>query len=196
MADIKSAREIAQEKLAAIGETTEEERLRWKYIPQGEKLAVRYLSKKLDLVAEIAKSEEEVKKYIVAGAEKILIDNLGLPRNETIKSKNEKVLAALLEVKSNKRKVREVIDKIKHIFDHYSEQGEQQRHRAYESLKAQYSARLQQAVEQQLGSADGLEINVESLPQFKEEWQRTLAKMDEQYLALLGEYKHELKAIK
>ncbi len=195
MADIKNAREIAQEKLADIGETTEEERLRWKYIPQGEKLAMKYFNNKLDLVAEIAKYEEEVKKYILAGARKVLIDNLDLPKNETIKSNNEKVLDVLLQIKHEKNKTKEFVDKIRHVFKHYNEHGEQQRQRAYDSLKAQYSSRLQQAVEQQLGSVGGLEINVESLTQFKEEWQRTLAKMEEQYAKLLCEYKHELKEI-
>jgi len=33
MSDIKSAREIAMEKVEELGEVTEEERLRWKYVP-------------------------------------------------------------------------------------------------------------------------------------------------------------------
>lgn len=41
--EIKSAREIAMAKLAALGEATEEERLAWKYRPEGEKLAARYI---------------------------------------------------------------------------------------------------------------------------------------------------------
>ncbi len=195
MADIKSASEIARQKLASIGETTEEERLRWQYIPRGEKLAVRYLDKKLDFTAELAKYEAMVRRYVLAGAEKVLIANINLPKNELLRSKNEKVLDALLEVMTDKQKAKEVIDKIRHIFNHFTEQGKQQRQQAYESLKMQFSSRLQQAVKQQIGSVNGLEINVENLPQFKEEWQRTLAKMDEQYIKLLGEYKQELKDI-
>jgi len=61
MVDIKSAREIAQEKLGSISETTEEERFRWKYIPQGKQLAVRYLDKKLDFTAELTKYEAKAK---------------------------------------------------------------------------------------------------------------------------------------
>ena len=41
--NIRSAREIALEKAESVGEATEEERLQWKYLPQGEKLAARYL---------------------------------------------------------------------------------------------------------------------------------------------------------
>lgn len=50
-------------------------------------------------------------------------------------------------------------------------------------------------MEQQIGSAEGLEISVESLPQFQEEWQRTLAQLDSQYIGLLDEYKQGLKSI-
>ena len=39
MDGIKSAREIAEEKVAEMGAPTEEERLRWKYVPEGEVLA-------------------------------------------------------------------------------------------------------------------------------------------------------------
>ena len=35
MGDIKSAFELAMEKIEKIGEVTEEERLRWKYVPEG-----------------------------------------------------------------------------------------------------------------------------------------------------------------
>ncbi len=41
MGDIKSAREIAMEKVEKLGEATEEERLKWKHIPKGEELATR-----------------------------------------------------------------------------------------------------------------------------------------------------------
>ena len=55
---------------------------------------------------------------------------------------------------------------------------------------------IKQAVEQQLGTtAAGLDINVETLPQFQEEWRRTEAQMDMQYLGLLDDYKRALKEI-
>lgn len=195
MADIKSAAEIAREKLAAIGETTEEERLRWQYIPQGEKLATGYLDKKLDFTAEMAKYKAGVRQYVLAGAEKVLIANINVPKSEVVISKNEKVMDVLLEVKSDKKRTKEVIDKIRHIFNHFNEQGKQQQQQAYESLKMQFTSRLQQVVKQQTGSEGELEINVESLPQFKEEWQKMLTKMDEQYGKLLSEYRQELKDI-
>jgi len=53
--EIKSAMEIAMEKVEKLGEATEEERLKWKYVPEGERLAARYLKQNLNLLAELGK---------------------------------------------------------------------------------------------------------------------------------------------
>ena len=195
MAEIKSAREIAQEKTAGLGEATEEERLRWKYMPEGEKLAGEYLNEGLDLAVELSRYREKAKKYVMKGAETVLLVNISLPKNDLAKSKNKKAMDGLMKFKSDKASLMKVYDNIRHVFNHYTEQGEQQRKQAYESLKAEFSSRLQQAVEQQIGSVGELEISVEKLPQFQDEWQRTLAQLDSQYIQLLDEYKQELKGI-
>ena len=49
--EIKSAREIAMEKIAEIGEASQEERLKWRYVPEGEKLAARYAEEDFNLLA-------------------------------------------------------------------------------------------------------------------------------------------------
>ena len=59
MGDIKSAREIAMEKVAELGEVTEDERLGWRYTPEGEKLAGIYLKEEQNLAAELNKYEEK-----------------------------------------------------------------------------------------------------------------------------------------
>ena len=197
MADeIRSAREIAREKIAGLGEVTEEERLRWKYVPEGEVLANKCLDKGCDLTDELKRYEEKAKTYLKEGAESILLASIGLPQNGQSKSRNKRAMDGLKSIKNDKAAVEEVLNNIRHIFDHYTGQGEQQREQTYESLKAEFKVKLQQAVEQQLGSVAGLEINVENLPQFKEEWRRASAQMDMQYISLLEEYKKELKAIK
>lgn len=195
MADIKSAREIAQEKIDAIGEATAEERLRWKYIPQGEKLAAKCLEGKLELAEELSKQEKRAQAYIVKGIEKALLANIGLPRNKQAEARNKKAMEALMQVKKDKKAVAAVFEDISRLFSHYNGQGEQQRQQDYQSLKYDFSSRLQKAVEQQTGTAAGLTINVESLPQFKEEWQRILAQLDARYLKLLEENRQQLSKI-
>ncbi|GAI43221.1 unnamed protein product [marine sediment metagenome] len=196
MEDIKSALEIAMEKVENIGEATDEERLRWEYVPEGEKLAVRYLKQRdCSLVVELSKCEEKVRKYIIEGAGDILIRNINLPSNDLAKRNNKRAMDGLKTLKSDKVAVENVYSKIRDILNHYVEQGEQQRKQAYESLKAEFEAKIRQALQLQLGSLMGIRIDVEGQPQFQEEWRRLQTQLDSQYLKLLEEYKQELSAI-
>ncbi len=193
--EIKSSLEIAMEKVEKLGEATEEERLRWKYVPEGEQLAGRYLKEDCNLVAELSQYQENVRKYIIEGAADILIRNITLPTNDAAKKDNRRIMDGLKVLKSDKVSVENVYSRIRQIFNHYAEQGEQQRQEAYESLKTEFAAKFQQAVQQQLGLSTGAKIDVEKQPQFQQEWRKLQTQLDSQYLNLLGEYKRELTSI-
>ncbi|MEE9366177.1 MAG: hypothetical protein V3W44_05760 [Dehalococcoidales bacterium] len=193
--EIKSALEIAMEKVEKLGEVTEEERMKWKYVPEGEKLAARYLKQNLNLLSELGKFEEKAKGYVIGGAQDVLIRNVELPRNDYLRKKNKRVMEGIKLLKNGKVSAENVFSKMRRVFDHHAEQGEQQRKQAYESLKVDVEARIQQAVKQQMGSLANVRIDVESQPQFQEEWRRMLAQLDMQYIKLLDEYKQELSAI-
>ncbi len=195
MGDIKSALEIAMEKVEKLGEATDEERLRWKYIPEGERLAARYLKQDCNLVIELSQYEGRVKRYMIEGAADIIIRNINLPKDDLVRRNNNRAMDGLKNLKNDKVAVENVYSKIRRIFNHYVEQGEQQRKQAYESLKTEFEAKIQQAVQQQLGSLVGIKIDVEKQPQFQEEWHKLQAQLDSQYLKLLDEYKQELLAI-
>lgn len=195
MGDIKSALEIAMEKVEKLGKATDEERLKWKYVPEGEKLAARYLKQDCNLAVELGRYQENVRKYIIAGAEDILIRDINLPQDDLAKRKNRQAMDGLKTLKSDKVGVENVYSKLRRIFEHYKEQGEQQRKQAYESLKTEFGARIQEALQQQLGSFTGIRVDVERQPQFQEEWRRIQAELDSQYVMLLDEYKRELRAI-
>ncbi len=195
MPDIKSAREIAMEKLEKMEEATDDERLRWKLVPRGEELAVKYLKENCNVVAELNKYQENEKKYVVAGATDILARNIDLPRNDAARKNNRKAMDGLKLLKSDKVSVEHIYSNIRNIFNHYLEQGEQQRSQAYESLKAQFEARVQQAIQQQLGPMAKARVDVERQPQFQEEWRKVTRQLDSQYLQHLDEYKRELLSI-
>ena len=195
MDEIKSALEIAMEKIEKLGEATAEERLEWKYVPEGEKLAAGYLKEDCNLAAELSKYGEKERKYVTEGAANILIRNISLPRNDIAKRNNRRTMDGLKDMMSDKISVENVYSKIRRIFSHYAEQGEQQRKQAYDALKVDFEAKIQQAVQQQMGSSAGIKIDVESQPQFQEEWLKVQAQMDSQYAKLLDEYKQELSAI-
>jgi len=193
--DIKSAYEIAMEKVGKIGDATEEERLGWKYHPEGEKLAARYLKQDIDLNVEINKFDIKVQKYVFESAAANLIKNLYLPKNEGIKSNNTKAMYGIKILKKDKAKTENILSQIKRIFAHYSEQGEQQRKQAYQQVKAAFEMKVQQALQQQGGLPSGMKIDVEKQPQFQEEWRKVQNQIDEQYVKLLEGFKQELQSI-
>ena len=195
MGDIKSAIEIAMEKAEKLGKATDEERLKWKYVPEGEKLAARYIKQDCNLVAELSQCEDNIKKYIKEGVADILIRNINLPNSNLAKRNNRRAMDGLKTVKGDKASVENVYSKMRRIFDHYVGQGEQQRRQAYESLKAEFEAKIKQALQQQFGSFVGIKIDVERQPQFQEEWHKIKIQLDSQYVKLLDEYKQELSAI-
>jgi len=195
MGDIKSAREIAMEKVEKLGTATDEERLKWKYVPEGERLAARYLKQQCNLVAELSKYEENVKEYIIEGAEDILIRSINLPKDDLARRNSKRAMDGLKSMKGDKVSVENVYSKIRRIFEHYAEQGEQQRKQAYEALKTEFETKVQQALQQQLGTLVGIKIDVEKQPQFQEEWRKIQTQLDSQYLKLLDEYKQELSSI-
>ncbi|MBA7707929.1 hypothetical protein ES703_116813 [subsurface metagenome] len=150
------------------------------------------MKKEHNLAAALSQYPENIRQYITQGAAEILARNIDLPKNDVAKKNNRKSMDGLKILKSDKVSVENVYSKIRHLFNHYAEQGEQQRKEAYESLKAEYEAKMQQAVQQQLGTLVRGRIDVEKQPQFQQEWRRLHIQLDSQYLNLLNEHKREL----
>jgi len=192
---IKSAREIAAEKVAGLGEATEEERLEWKYIPEGEKLATRYLTESTNLAPELDKYDQGVRKYVARGVTNVLVRSISLPDSDLAKRNNKRAMDGLKLVKSNQIALENTYSQMRRIFDHYLGQGAEQRQQAYQAFKAEFEAQVQQALQQQLGAMGRLRVDVEKQPQFQTEWRRRQNQMDAQYLRFLDELKQELAAV-
>jgi hypothetical protein len=196
MGEIKSAFEKAMEKVANIGEASEEELMKWKYTPEGQRLAVEYLKEEGNLTTELGKYKEEEKRFVAEGAEEVLLRNIVLPKNELAKKNNRRAMEAIKALKRDKASVENVYSKMRRIFSHYEQEGEQQRRQTYEMLKQDFQLKIQQAIQQQTGVPAGVKIDVERQPQFQEEWRRILAQLDSQYQKLLEEYKQEILQIR
>jgi len=196
MDEMKSAFERAMEKAESLGKASDEDLTKWKYIPEGEKLAARYLKEEYDISTELGKYDEKVRKYVAEGAQGVFIRNMDLPRNDTAKKRNKKVMEAIKELKRDKVGIENVYTKMRRVFNHYEKEGEQQRRQTYETVKRDFEAKLMQAAQQQRGAPPPPKINVESHPQFQQEWRRILAQLDSQYLRLLDDYKKEILSIR
>ncbi len=196
MGEIKSAFEKAMERVEKIGEASEEELMKWKYTPEGQRLAAGYLKEECNLTAELGKYKEEEKRFVAQGAEEVLLRSIGLPKNELAKKNNRRAMEAIKALKRDKASVENVYSKMRRIFSHYEQEGEQQRRQTYEMLKQDFQSKIQQAIQQQTGVPAGVKIDVERQPQFQEEWRRILAQLDSQYQKLLEEYKQEILDIR
>jgi hypothetical protein len=196
MVDIKSAAEIAREKLEKIGAPTEAERLKWKYAPEGEKLAARYLKEDtLNLAAEVKKYDDKARQFVAASVSDILLRNISLPRTEAARKTNKKAMDGLKLLKNDKSAVENVLTRMRHVLDHYVQEGAKQKQQAYETLKTDFEAKVQQAIRQKTGTNAKFKVDVEKQPQFQEEWQRVQSQMEAQYLTFMEDYKKELAVI-
>jgi len=196
MGEIKSAFEKAMEKVEKLEKPSEEEIKKWKYLPQGEKLASSYLNDESSLLVELAKYDEDARGFVSEGAQQVLLRNIDLPQNDFATRENKKAMEGIKALKNNKVEIENVYSKLRRLFEHYEQQGEAQRKQAYERLKGNFEMKLQQVIQQQLGTTlAGIKIDVEKQPQFQEEWRRTLAQLGSQYYKVLDEYKQEIQAI-
>jgi exonuclease VII large subunit len=195
MADIRSAREIALEKVERMGEATEEERMKWKYHPDGAQMAARYLKEEYNLVGELSRFPEDARRYVRAGAAEVLIRNISLPKNDSAKNANRKAMEGLRLLKNDKAQLENTFSRMRQLFSHYVDQGDKQRKQAFQTVKTDLEARIRPEIEKQMGSFSRAKIDVEKLPQFQQEWRKVLNQLDSQYLTLLTEYKEGLAAI-
>jgi hypothetical protein len=196
MGDIKSAREIAMEKIDAIGEPTEMERLEWKFLPEGEKLAARYLKGDAQLQPELAKFDKKAAPFIMKGVYSILIKNVNLPANEIAQKTNKIAMDGIKAVKTDKSRTDAILKQMLQIFTHYTGVGEQQRTQAYQQLKEDFQVKVQQALQQQMGAkAANMRIDIEKQPQFQEEWRKIKLQLESQYIQVLTELKAQLGLI-
>jgi hypothetical protein len=192
---IKSAYELAMEKIDKLGEATDDERRRWKYTPEGERLALGYLNGDTELSVDFTRYSGEDRVYVAKGVETVLLNHINLPKNNAVIKESKMALDGLAVIKQDNEGLKDIVTRIDNLFTHYLENGDQQRQSALESLKGQFLQRLQQAAREQRGTTTGTNIDPESHPQFIEERRRMLAHLDLQYINHLDEYKQELASL-
>ncbi len=94
MGEMKSAFDRAMERAERLGKASEEDLERWRYHPEGERLASKYLEDECDLVAEISEYDEKMQQHVVEGAQKVLVRCIDLPRSDHVKRMSKKAMEA------------------------------------------------------------------------------------------------------
>lgn len=195
MEEMKSAFERAMERVEKLEDASAEEKAKWKYIPEGEKLAVRYLANECNLENELAKYDPLASRYVISALAEILIRNVDLPRSDVLKANTRKAMEGIKVLNPGNAAVDKVFEQIRYVLEHFENDGARQKKQAYEALKSDFQVRIEQAMQGQAGVAGKVDMDVERQPQFQKEWRATLAQLDSQYYKVLNEHKDELRTL-
>lgn len=191
MSDIKSAWEIASEKVEKLGKPSEEELKRLEYEPMGNKLAARYVQDSpSSFDADLTKYKGTgVRKYVISGAQDIFLRNILLPRSERDRDLTKRAMAGLKLLKENRNLLNAVLDRISNLLNYYT----QARQQTYQQFKSGFESKLQEATKSsplQLGAKTMMAP--EQHPQFLEEWRKISSQLDAQYEKVLEEHKQQI----
>jgi hypothetical protein len=190
LAEIKSALELALEKAERYGKASKEELAASKYQEKGCHLAVQYLKGEGDLEAGVKGLSPEAQPAARAAAKEVFLRNIILPRNGDPESRLERALAGLLLVAGDPKAMARHQQELGQLLQQFL----QIRNKALQQLKARFAANLpqmQRAMEAQLRQKVNLEV--EQVPQFQEEWRRFLGQIQDQFGAMLDQLKAKMQ---
>jgi len=186
MGEIKSALEIAMERADRIGKASKKELAESKWTEEGRRIAAKYLKNQAELKEELGKASPESLPVILKGVTEILLRNIVLPRQKEQWPDINRALDGIIEIKGSI--ANQVVDSIKQLLKAY----EQTKDRYLEQLRLQMQGKLggvQQAIAQQYGMGAASNIDVESLPEFQQEWSRISSEISEQFDQQLSQFK-------
>lgn len=166
---------------------------RMEFVPEGQALAAKYLKEKgFDLLSEAGKHPEDMKNYILEGAQETFLSNILLPADKSALEANKRAMDGLLLIKRNKNGLKEALSQLEHLFQYYERTMEQ----AFGQFKERYAAKMDaslKTMEKRMGRK--IKIDPEKQPGFREEWLRAVSGINGQYEQLLREQKDRIRAL-
>ena len=190
MSEIKSAFEIAMERINKMSDATDSEKLKWKLAPVGKDLAMSYMKGETSLEEGLSGYSKEEGKYVREGIEEVLLDQIALPNDDKISPQFTKALDGIVSVKSDQSMARKIAQAINQLMDSFVTQGADQRKQAAEMVKESLAGKLRANASRM--KIDTSSINVELLPQYHEELSKVVVQINEQYQLRLNELKNYL----
>lgn len=194
MGEMKSAYEKAMEKIEKLGKPSPEEVGELEYVPKGNLIAARYLKgEDIELVEEINRFEQKVRKYIHRGVEEILLENIALPQKEAQALANKRAIEGLVSLKKDKKNSQALLEQLRMVFNYYEKAKQQVAQQARQAVEMKLSEAMK-AMEQQSGMK--LRIDVESQPEYKEGLFKAMAQLNQQYEKALIDWREHIKMLK
>ena len=190
---MKSAFELAMERAMQLEEPDEKQKLEWELGPEGRKLAGAFLKGQGAPFTTIENESPDRRAYLVRGMMEALVSNLQLPKTEAANYTNTKVMEGVQRLLAGKAGVKELLERIKYVGEQYRQFGIPQREQAFAQLKAQFEAQVMGAMSRQMGQPPGgMQINVETMPEFQQQWLAVSSQMDSQYEQHIEGFRKEL----
>jgi hypothetical protein len=190
---MKSAFERAMERAEQFEEPGEQQRLEWELLPMGRRLAGSFLKRQGSPFSTIEQESPERRSYLVKGMLGALVSNLQLPKTESVQYTNTRVIEGLERLLTDRTASKDLLQRTKYVTDQYRQFGLPQREQAYAQLKAQMDLQVADIMSRQGGQkADALQANVETMPEFQQQWLAVSAQIDQQYEQHLEQFKKEL----
>ena len=189
MAEIKSALELALEKAEQYGRASKEELTRDQYRDQGRQLAVNFLRNGVDLDAALAGLSPPAQPEARTAIKEVLLRNIILPRDGEIDPRMAHALEGLALAAQDRKAMARQKAELEQILQNFL----QVRSNAFQQLKARFGAgigQMQRAMEAQMRQRVNLEV--EHLPQFQEEWRKFQGQLLDQFEPMLEQLKERM----
>ena len=190
MAEIKSALELALEKAEQYGRASREEMELAQYQEQGCRLAVQFLKGEGDLEADLKSLPPQTQPAARLAIKEVFLRNLGLPRENAVDLHQDRPLKGLLLVADNPKSMARLQTELEQILQQFLHF----RANALQQLKARFAAgvgQMQQAMEAKYRQP--MNLDVERLPQFQEEWLRFKGQLQEQFEPVMENLKARMR---
>lgn len=186
---IKSAYEMALERLKQRKEVPQSELDRMEYLPVGKSLGAAFLrDMDYDFKAELEKYPAEMREYILEGAQEAFLSNIFLPADSSAREATRRALEGVALLKKDKQALKEAFGQLEYLFNYY----EQSLAQAHQQLKESFNARLG-AAQRSMGKRMQVDAKPEKQAAFREEWAKMLARLNSQYEGILNEQKEKLR---
>ncbi len=193
---IKSAFERAMERAQQLEEPGEEQRLEWRLVPEGRRLGGSFIKAQGSPFSTIEKAPAGHRPYLIRGMASVLTSNLQLPKTEVAQNMNARVIEGLERLLGDRPPLKEALRRVRYVVDQYRQFGTPQREQAYHQLKMQMERQVSDAMSRQMGQqAAPLRVNVETMPEFQQQWLAVSGQIDHQYEQHLEQYRDRIMGL-
>ena len=190
MADIKSALELALERAEQYGRASKEEMDLAQYQEQGSRLSVQFLKGEGDLEADLKGLPPQIQPAARMAIKEVFLRNLGLPRENAVDPRQDRAVEGLLRVADNPKAMATLQTELGQILQQYVHF----RSNALQQLKGRFAAgvgQMQQSMEAKYRQP--MNVDVERIPQFQEEWLRFKGQLQQQFEPVLANLKEKMR---